>query len=168
MKPREPRHKVLIGARMRLDGSFRDVRIRDISTKGLMLEAEGAPQRGSYLEIRRGPHIIVARVVWSRGSRFGVLARERMNIAAIVNEPDRSGARPIDAATQMPAERRSSPRPSARRIGERAVRNRYLSAAFQFGSIVAFGAAVSLMLFGIVQESLAGPMKKVVESVARN
>lgn len=166
MKPRETRQKVLIGARMRLDGGFCDVRIRDISSKGLLLEAELAPKRGSYLEIYRGRHVIVARVVWSNAKRFGVLAQDRMHIDTIVNEPDESGPRKIDPATQLPVERRASPRPSAQEIAQRATRNRYMSAAMQFGLIVMFGASAAVVLFGFVGHSFSEPLAIVLEKMS--
>lgn len=143
---------------MRLEGGFSDVRIRDISSKGLLLEAEQAPRRGSYLEIHRGRHVIVARVVWSNAKRFGVLAQGRMNIGAIISEPDRSGTRKIDPVTQLQVERRSSPRPSAQDIAQRATRNRYTSAAMQFGLIVMFGASTAVGLFGFVEQSFSEPL----------
>lgn len=143
---------------MRLEGGFSDVRIRDISSKGMLLEAEQAPKRGSYLEIYRGRHVIVARVVWSNSKRFGVLAQDRMNIGAIINEPDQSGTRKIDPVTQLPVERRSSPRPTAQDIAQRATGNRHMSAAMQFGLMVMFGASTAVVLFGFVEQSFSEPL----------
>lgn len=165
MKPREPRRKVLIRARMRLNGAFRDVRIRDISSKGLLLEGEFAPQRGTYLEVFRGRHLIIARVVWSQEKRFGVLAQDRMNVDAIVTEPDHSGVRATDASTGLPTERRSAPRLTSREISRRAARSRHVSAAFQFGFIVVLGLSGAVTLFGVVSQSLAAPMKVVSEKL---
>lgn len=167
MKPREPRRKVLIRARMRLDGCWRDVRIKDISSRGLLLEAPAAPQRGTYLEVFRGKHVIVARVVWSSDTRFGVLAQDRMNVDAIISEPDLSQhARAVDPATQQLAERRSSSRPTADQIAQRATRNKHRSAAMQFAFTVALGASFAVTLFGIVEETLAKPVKTISEQLA--
>lgn len=168
MKPREPRRKVLIKARMRLNGGFRDVRIRDISSKGLLLEADLAPQRGTYLEVFRGRHLIIARVVWSQENRFGVLAQDRMNIEAIVSEPDRSGVRRIDPTSGLPEERRSEPRLTSREISRRATHSRYMSAALQFVFMVMLGLSGAVTLFGVVSQSFATPMRIVSENLSEN
>lgn len=152
---------------MRLDGCWRDVRIRDISSKGLMLEAPAAPQRGAYLELYRGKHVIVARVVWSSDTRFGVLAQDRMNVDAIIGEPDLSkpGSR-VDPATQHLVERRSSSRPSAEQIAQQATRSRQRSAAVQFGFLVVLVSSFAVTLFGIVEETVAKPVKTISEQLA--
>lgn len=54
----------------------RDACILDLSSRGLMIHASETVPGGSYLELRRGRHVIVARVVWSRDRRAGLQAQE--------------------------------------------------------------------------------------------
>ena len=93
MKPREPRSKCLVNARMRLDDAWSDVCIRDISSRGMLLEAVSAPRRGKYVELRKGRHVVVARVVWSTDCRFGIQSQDCLNVRGILGEPDFSGNR---------------------------------------------------------------------------
>ena len=90
MKQREPRRSVFVGARMRLGASWGDVNILNISSRGLMLHAQQVPPRGSYLELRRGRHVIVAQVMWSKDCRFGVRTQDPLSVDAILKEPDKS------------------------------------------------------------------------------
>ena len=53
-----------------------DVCILNLSKRGMLVQAPEAPERGTYLEVRRGSKEIVARVVWSAGNRFGAYGME--------------------------------------------------------------------------------------------
>src|SRR5690349_16447421 len=120
MKQREPRRNVLIRARMRNGPSWADVNIRNISSRGLMVQAASSPPRGSYVELRRGRHAIVARVAWSNGRRFGVQTQDRLDVDAIVAEPDQSSSDFRKAKAADPAfERRATPRAPTRAEIER-------------------------------------------------
>lgn len=158
MKPREPRRKVLVKARMRLDGAWGDVCIRDISSRGLLLQGALPPPRGTYIEVFRGRHIIVARVVWTKDRSFGVQAQDRINIDAVVGEPDLSG---IDYAAAVKAQpgfdRRRSPRETEARIAERAQRSRSLSAAMEFGFMAALILFAATAAFSVITDTLARP-----------
>lgn len=72
MKAREERARVAVRARMRVGVAWQDVCILNYSQRGLGLTCEKAPERGAYIEIRRGPFVLVARVAWASGRRFGV------------------------------------------------------------------------------------------------
>ena len=152
MTPREPRRKVMIKARMRLDGAWHDVCIRDISSRGLLLHAAAVPARGTYVEVRRGPHTIVARVVWAQERKFGVRTQDRLNVDAVVNEPDLTDLDFRKASAAQPAfERRKSARkPDAAELSRRAERNRTFARAMEFAVVGASGAAAALLVFGIV------------------
>lgn len=141
MKKREPRRTVLVAARMCLDGGWQDVRIHNMSAHGLMVEAPGAPARGAYVDIRRGRHLVIGRVVWRHGRHFGVRTQDRLDIDAIVNDPR---TRPQPAGEES-AERRAAPR--ARDPGvaaaRRLERSRRIASLVQYGTLALFGVAAA-------------------------
>ena len=62
----------------------REVRIGDISPKGLLGTCEKPPERGDVVDIAVGRHHLVGQVRWVAGRRFGVRSRERIDVAAIM------------------------------------------------------------------------------------
>ena len=85
--PREYRLPVIIEARMRSDGGWVTVCIRNISAHGLMGQTGMPPPPGSYIEIHRGAHTIIGRTAWSRGRKFGVRTQDALDIDAIISDP---------------------------------------------------------------------------------
>jgi hypothetical protein len=159
MKPREPRRKVFIKARVRIGGSWGDVCVRDISSRGLLLQARSAPPRGTFIEVRRGRHVIIARVVWALDERFGVQAQDRISVEGFVGEPD---LRAIDfeaASRSSPGfERRSVPRTSKASLQEKAEQSRRASAVLQFAVLTGLGAIAATMAFDVVAQTLSAPV----------
>lgn len=86
MRAREHRRKVLIRAKVRAGGLPIDACIRDISSKGLMIQARIPPPRGTYVEVVTGSQTIVGRVVWGKDMRFGILTRDKLHVDMIVGE----------------------------------------------------------------------------------
>jgi hypothetical protein len=86
MRAREHRRKVLIRAKLRAGGLPIDACIRDISSKGLMIQTRVAPPRGTYVEIIAGNQTIVGRVVWGNDMRFGIITRDKLPVDMIVGE----------------------------------------------------------------------------------
>jgi hypothetical protein len=164
MKPREARRVVLIQARMRIDGAWGDVCIRNISSRGMLLQAATAPPRGAYVEIFRGRHTIVAQVRWSKDRRFGVHTRERMDIDAIINEP-RGGPRDSAGGTDRRGESRLpvSRAPSRASVAERLDRSRRFSAAFEYGTLVALALIAAGMMLSVVGNVLGRPFAVISE-----
>ena len=137
LKDREPRRQVFFRARMRAEGAFSDVCIRNISSRGMLLQTAVPPSRGSYVEIFCQRHTIVARVVWVQDRRFGVYTREKMDVGAVLGE---GGS--VD---------RRSPNQTSPNLGRRATdvqqrfeRSRRFSAIFEFGSLIAGSTALAM------------------------
>lgn len=82
-KLRAPRHKVRLTGRLRSNYDWENIAIGDLSRKGLMAEVESPPDRGRYIEIRHGSHIMIGQVVWSKGNRFGVMLAEEIDPALL-------------------------------------------------------------------------------------
>lgn len=112
---------------MRVGAAWRNASLLDLSSRGLMIQASEPPPDGAYLELRRGRHIIVARVIWSRDRRCGLRAQDELPIDAIIAEPDRSAGPLIVPG----CERRAEP---AARIGPATAheRSRWRSRACEF------------------------------------
>lgn len=83
MKTREPRHDVQLPARLRGDDGWADVAIRNVSSHGMMLLIKDPPERGTYIEVRRGSAAIVGRVMWTAPGRCGLRTKEKISVAAL-------------------------------------------------------------------------------------
>jgi len=154
LKDREPRRQVFFRARMRADGALSDVCIRNISSRGMLLQAAAPPSRGSYVEIFCPRHTIVARVVWVQDRRFGVHTRERMDISAVLGE---------GGLVDRRSPNRTSPNLGRRStdVQQRFERSRQLSAAFEFGSLIAGSTALVMFAAISVYNYLATAFDKV-------
>lgn len=159
MKPREPRQKVLLDARLRHDAGWSDARILDISRRGLMARAPVTPSRGAYVEFCRGTHRIVARVVWARDGQFGAMARDPIEIAAVARG---------DQAPPPPANLNNDRRRIVRaeRADEREERGRRRSRRLEFAAMVALGCGAAALAFDMVRETLSRPLQLVEASLA--
>ena len=152
MKPRAPRQKVLIEARLRQDRGWADARILDISRRGLLVRSPAAPLHGAYVEICRGTYRIVARVVWVSHDLFGLSTQDPIAVDAVVKGEA--------AAPPVPVNNRPSPQrqPSLKESGDR---SRRWSRKFQFGVFTLCAAAVACLAFGAVGQALSKPLNLV-------
>ena len=66
------RSKVMLAAVVVVDFDWIDVRIRDLSRSGALLEGNIALPVGKSVEVKRNDHIVPGEVVWSSGNRCGV------------------------------------------------------------------------------------------------
>lgn len=163
LKPREPRLNVMIDARVRVGASWSDALILNMSSKGLLVRSSQSVDRGSYLEIRRGCHVIVARVVWSNSGRFGVQTQDLVPTASLVRD---SGDASIPA--KQPAarvrERRAAPRPSETRHE----RSRHQARAMEFAAIVLACGFLAVFAENLMIEVMAMPLGAVQAALAAN
>jgi hypothetical protein len=158
LRARESRLQVFLRARMRAGGAPVDICIRNISSRGMLLQAAAPPPRGAYVEILTARHTIVGRVAWRNDRRFGIETQARLDIGAIVKaSPIKGPATPIPFADR----RSAAPKLSARAVSERLERSRRMSAALQFGYIVACGVAAALLMASAVQETLSRPFESI-------
>src|SRR4051794_29681232 len=84
-RPRELRRRVVVPARVRTDGRWCDARILNISSRGLLIHSSYPVLEGTIMQIVRGDHLIVARVVWSDGSRTGLKSEDQLPVEEIVS-----------------------------------------------------------------------------------
>lgn len=160
MKSRENRRSVMISARLRAGGGWSDARILNISSRGLMVHADQAPSRGAYVEIRKGSHHIVARVVWAEAQRFGVYTQDRLPVDSIAN-----GIEPAAPTAEVAgkAERRSRPRPPTSAERHEASRRRARMAEYLCAA--GFGIAAAALAFGAIESMLARPLAMVADGL---
>ena len=69
---RAKRARVLLAAKLRVDSAEVDVRLRDLSQKGALIEAKCAPAVGSDVVFCRGSICVPARVAWVSEGRMGL------------------------------------------------------------------------------------------------
>src|SRR5688572_14642222 len=83
VKFRETRMAVMLPARLRIAGAWTDVRIRNISSRGMLLEMANPPLPGCYVEVSRGRYRYTARVAWTDGNRCGIHIDGKIQVGAL-------------------------------------------------------------------------------------
>ena len=153
MKPREPRQKVLVRARNKTGAGWHDGCILNVSSRGLMLQAADPPPRGSYLEIRRGALVIVARVMWTKSHRFGVKSQDALPVEAIISDVEV----PVTGEGVRVGERRQAGRVQQ----PAATRSRQQGRAIEY----VFAAALAVAAAGFVASEVYGLLSVPIETV---
>jgi len=147
---------------MKTGTGWHDACIVDLSKRGAGLQAATAPKRGDYVEIRRGLHVIVARVVWSRGHRFGIAAQDDLPVATIAN--DLAPAAKAKGRTETArVDRRRLPRSYA----EKAERNRRFGQRMQYVFAAVMGMLAATIAGAEVRQALASPLGAVGSALER-
>lgn len=154
MKEREPRTTVMIPARIRAGGAWIDARIRNVSSRGLMLELRSPLDRGTYLEIARTRLRITGRVVWSDSDRCGIETRDDIDLGSLTEQ-----VQDKPAATALPMKMAASGR-----IQDKRDRSRALGRLMEFAAIIACTAGGAGFLSHVVYEQIAGSLQ-VVQSM---
>ena len=157
MKPREPRQKVLVRARMKSGAGWHDTCILNVSSRGLLMQAADPPVTGSYLEIRRGALVIVARVMWTKSHRFGVKSQDELPIDAIV----RDVVAPVVGEGVRVGERRQASQP----LLSTATRSRHQGRAIEYGFAVALAVAAAGFAASEVYSLLSAPVEAVTAAL---
>lgn len=158
---REPRQTTATPARLNSDGRWQNVCIRNISSRGLMVEVEHPPPRGHYLEVRRGGHVIVGRVVWSTGYRVGIVTQEKLEVAAVLADAKVAAGRKTPGAAMV--ERRRAPRQA-----ERHDRSRLVGRFIEYGSFLALGAVGAVLAMDMARAALERPLREVESALAQH
>jgi hypothetical protein len=111
-RPRELRRRVVLPARLRSGATWSDICILNISSRGLMVQSARLGSEGSKVELYRGSHVIIARVVWREGARAGLRSEDRVPIEEILCVDDSPSTR-LTAEGQPVERRRAIRRPAA-------------------------------------------------------
>ncbi len=153
----------MIKARLRVGSGWRDTCILDLSSRGLMIQSNDPLPDKSYLELRRGRHVIVARVMWSRDRRYGLRTQDVLPTDAIIAEPDHSTGPPIASGRERRVERASTPIHATSHE-----HSRWRSRAWEFASFGMIGVAFATLAYGAVAHALNRPLAAVELALAKN
>ena len=140
----------MLHARMRANSGWSDACILNVSSRGLLINASAvSAATGSKVELRHGEHVIIAEVIWRKGTRAGLRSDQRVpvdDIMALSKAPSLQLT-----ATQWPhADRRKQPRSHDE--------SRQRSRMFEFASIVVVGVLLAAALFSMVEAAFARPL----------
>ncbi len=145
----------MVSARMRCGGSWSSVCVLNISRRGLGIQAPDPPPRGTYVEVCRGPVVVVARVMWTRGHRAGLFSQDPIWIEGLLSEPTAAGEREPQAGAP------AIPRRPAACAAQRHDTSRLAGRAMEFTFLVMAAAGMGAISFGIVEQALAGPISQI-------
>lgn len=141
---------------MRAGGPPVDICVRNVSSRGMLLQAASPPPRGTYVEILLPGHVVVARVVWTKDRRFGIHSRDRINVDAIAGKTD----------SQAPSGQKTVPlgatyEPRRADVRQRLEKSRRLSAVLEFGFFILCGGAAATMAASTVHRLLSGTLETI-------
>ena len=91
---RNKRSLVLIAAKLSTDQGTVDVRLRNLSRNGALLETDVPPLEGTEVVFERGDTVAQARVAWISGHRFGIQFLrpiEESEVLIHIGKPQNSG-----------------------------------------------------------------------------
>lgn len=143
---------------MRIGESWMSVRIRNASRHGMMVEVRDPPDRGTYIEIRRGSLIVIGRVAWSGGGRFGFRSQDVIDVDGLMAPPSKSSD--AGSASETRGERRRDPA----RLGaglKSEERSRYLGSLLQYTAFAGAAAFAALIAAGLVTDILSRPLNSI-------
>jgi hypothetical protein len=148
-RARELRRRVVMPARLRSSGGWTDACILNISSRGLMIHSSRAGPQGSVVELWRGEHVIVARVVWQDGARAGLQTDERLAVEDILSLSG-SATMTLTASQGVPVDRRLRPREEFdwRQKGR----------LIEFVGVVLIGCTLAVTAYGAIEQVLAPPL----------
>lgn len=152
-RPRELRRRVVLPARMRAGAQWSDVCILNISSRGLLIQSGLAGSQGSLVEVRRGDHVMVARIVWRDGSRAGLQCEDRVPVEEIMSLGAAQALRLVASEGAL-VERRKYRRANH---GESRLQGR----AMEFVAVLAIGIALAIGTWSAVEEALAKPFAQI-------
>ena len=133
---------------MKAGAAWHDTCILNISSRGMLMQAGVPPVRGTYLEIRRGPVLIIAQVMWTKSHRFGVKSQDVLSIDSITCQ-----AIPTDPPAAASPERRQAARPGL----PADERSRLQGRAMEYGFAAALAVSGAVFVAGEVYAILAKP-----------
>ncbi|GAA4003067.1 PilZ domain-containing protein [Sphingomonas humi] len=107
---RQRRSNVLLTASVEANGRTLDVKLRNLSAEGALVEAAGLPIEGSHVRFRKGELQVQGKVVWVNGNRAGLQFDEPLSPEALLRHV------PVPRPRVLPSFRRPgiAPQPLSR------------------------------------------------------
>lgn len=141
---------------MRDGSAWSDVCLVNLSSRGAGLQCAAPPSIGSYVEIKRGSNVlIVGRVAWSQGHRFGIRTQDVIWINAVLNDVA------VEQAPVAAVERRAVARTATDHE-----HSRLLARRMQGSFVLAAVACFALVIGSTMQSALARPMAVLSTAIA--
>jgi len=159
-KRRDTRLAVNLICRIRQDDGWHDVRVRNISCRGIGALSATPPSIGQYAELRRGSAVIVARVVWQHGNAFGLRSQDKIDIPALLGQ---SGAAKEGQFEPRSTERRKQPREDS--LVSAAEQSRHRSSMFQYAVLGVASLAAALFASSMVRDVFSAPLTAVARAL---
>lgn len=157
-RPRELRRRVVLPARLRAGAQWTDACILNISSRGLMIQSGRAGPKGSLVELRRGDHVIVARIVWREGARAGLQVEDRLPVEEIMSASQCKSLQLVACGGAVVDRRkRLRPKPVDARLRGRAL---------EYVGIGAIAVTLALGIWTMAEQALSGPLAKVEAALA--
>lgn len=153
--PREERRRVMLPARMRSASGWSDACILNISSRGLLVFSKGTAEAGSFVEIRRGGQLVVARVVWKNNQRIGLFSPDPVRIEDIISNETAAAA--VQSSNGV-VERRRIPRTSEQ--------SRERARAMEFMATLLVGVALAVSAVFYMHQILSEPLALVQSKLA--
>jgi hypothetical protein len=149
----------MLRARMRAPFGWTDACILNVSSRGLLINAStaGAAAAGTKVELWHGEQVIVAEVVWRKGTRAGLRTDERVPVEEIM-ALSKAPALQLTAGEWPLQDRRKRPRSHEE--------NRLRSRAIEFAGTVAIAACLAVGAFAMVEQAFARPLAVVERALA--
>lgn len=148
-RPRELRRRVVSPAQVRFGATWTNACVLNISSRGLLLYSAQPVTEGSYIELRHGRHLIIARVIWRSGARAGLSAEKRLPVEEMAIGAQAPPARLVGA------ERRTREHPGRPRTHDEA---RWRARALEFAGIAILGASLAAAAFALVERTFTAPL----------
>jgi hypothetical protein len=133
---------------MRTATGWSDARILNLSSRGLMINANTAALRANRVEIWHQEYLITATVVWRRGTRAGLRAENPIPVEGIMALSQAPSLQLT--AQQAPAERRKKPRSHDD--------SRFRARIYEFVSLTVIGAFLAIAAFAMIEQMFAKPL----------
>jgi hypothetical protein len=147
----------MLPARMRSSSGWSDACILNISSRGLLIYSAQSADPGSFVEIRRGGQLVVARVVWRKNRRIGLSSPDPVRIQDIIS---------TETAVSAVQSTLDSKRVDRRLVPRDANRSRSHARAMEFMVMVLGGTALVAAAVACVVDSLGAPMGAVRAALA--
>ena len=157
-RPRELRRRVIMPARLHSSSGWTDACILNVSSRGLMIHSARAGPQGSIVELRRGRHAIVARVVWRDGARVGLKTEERLAVEDLI----RLNCASATMVTAGQAQKRARGTPSQRRERNR----RSLGRVIEYVGVALIACTLAATAFDVFERGLGTPMALIETALA--
>jgi len=142
----------MLPARMRSKAGWSDACILNVSRQGLLVYSPGSADPGTFVEIRRGGQLVVARVVWRKNQRIGLHSPDPVRVEDIICT-EAAAAVVQSSASEIAIERRRIPRDPER--------SRQHARAMEFMAMVLAGVVLVGVAVACVEDALAAPLAAV-------